>query len=193
MEMKRLSLLAAVCGCSAVAGGPTGSWDLGALAGYGGRYDWHRASGGGKKALLRAGCYLPGAGSEAGFETAFLGGMAVGRAWSHRLYELGIDYVRTKSPNERTRSSLYVARAAVGKPVGASFPRRGAYALGGVDFVVEDAFDTVLKESKTYWSVDLDLGLGLRMGKLDLRASYIVMLTTDNVPGALTFSAGLLF
>ena len=198
--MKKTALLFAICGCSTLAGSPAGSWDLGALAGYRGydsyrygRYDRYDSDGGGKKLLLRGGCYLPVAGSEDGFEMGWLGGLAVSKTSTAKFYELGVDYILTESSNGRTRSSLYVARAALGKAVGASFRRKGVYYLAGLDFVLEDALDTFLDESNTYWSIDLDLGLGWRKGKLDLRMSYLMMLATENVPGALLLSAGLLF
>ncbi len=188
-EMRKILVVLAFAAvsCAAVSG-PAPSAALGPLPAY---YDFRDQDQRGGSFSIRAGGLVPSGGDEA-FDPTWMAGMAYAKEKQRstiKFMEFGVDYAPTKSAQRD--ATLFFGRFDVGiGSVGGK--QRGPYGVAGLHAVIEDSGD-IAYDDRWHWSIDLNLGGGYRTNKFDLRASYLAMLASKNVPGVLLTSVGLYF
>lgn len=195
--MKKLLPVLAFLGvsCAAVSGPPhSDAW--GPFATYYGLRDMEERAG---AIVLRGGWFMPSKGKkpEDSFGSTWTAGLAYVKERQRsaiKFLEFGVDYIQPES--EDRDSMLFIGRFDLGMAAlgGGLY---GAYGLAGVHVIIEHSpipEATIPPTTKlTFWSIDLNVGVGWRSRKLDLRANYIILLTGTNGAGVFVVGAGLYF
>ena len=112
-------------------------------------------------------------------------------------WEAGLDLASVDAENGSYSSRVYVGRFDVLFPLGGGpdgdTPRAKPYLLSGVDGIVESAEEADAGFSNYATAINLGVGVGLKEGKFDLRATYSVLLGSDNSSGMMLLTGAFTF
>jgi hypothetical protein len=144
-----------------------------------------------KKIAARAGLLLASSAEDVDREPGMLAGLSydlIGGTGSMAI-ELGADFGSMSDATGDVTSQITMV-SGTGR-----FSFGSVFLLGGASIIVDDYEDVPNDESGTSYIPVFEAGLGLRVasGSIDLRASYMALIGSENVPGLMTVKAGLAF